>query len=146
MPAKGRSVSRASDTSWTMLRILAGVGALLFSAFPLLYLIQVLYLIQGRFDLLGLLLGSTFGTAAVLCGWFALRGQFPESRARMIYSMLGGLIGGGISFAAGFVGPLIFAPNSNQGPLLGILFTGPIGFVVGVVLGTIVGFLRTERK
>lgn len=27
----------------------------------------------------------------------------------------------------GFVGPLIFTPDANQGPLLGIFITGPIG-------------------
>jgi len=55
----------------------------------------------------------------------------------MIFILLGGLIVGGISFAAGFSGPMIFFPQSNQGPLPGILFTGPIGFVAGTVLGTI---------
>jgi hypothetical protein len=39
----------------------------------------------------------------------------------------------------GFFGPLIWAPHSNQGPLLGIFVTGPIGFVVGAVTGAILG-------
>lgn len=38
---------------------------------------------------------------------------------------------GGIAFAAGFFGPMILAPGANQGPLLGIIYTGPIGFLVG---------------
>jgi len=38
-----------------------------------------------------------------------------------------------ICFLVGFVGPMIFAPGANQGPLLGILYTGPAGLVIGVV-------------
>lgn len=45
------------------------------------------------------------------------------------------LIIGGIGFAAGFVGPMIFIPGANQGPMLGIFITGPLGFVVGLVFG-----------
>ena len=40
-----------------------------------------------------------------------------------------------ICFLLGFVGPMIFAPGANQGPLLGVLFTGPIGLLVGFVWG-----------
>jgi hypothetical protein len=42
---------------------------------------------------------------------------------------------GGVSFAVGFFGPMIVAPGANQGPLLGILITGPLGLVVGSVVG-----------
>lgn len=42
---------------------------------------------------------------------------------------------GGLAFAAGFFGPMLLSPGSNQGPLLGIVFTGPIGLVVGVLWG-----------
>lgn len=36
-------------------------------------------------------------------------------------------------FLAGFFGP-IFLTNSDQGPLLGIFVTGPLGAVVGLIL------------
>ena len=42
---------------------------------------------------------------------------------------------GGVAFAAGFFGPLIFTPEANQGPLLGIFITGPLGFVFGMGIG-----------
>jgi len=42
---------------------------------------------------------------------------------------------GFVCFMAGFVGPMIFAPGANQGPLLGILITGPLGFLLGLVVG-----------
>jgi hypothetical protein len=48
---------------------------------------------------------------------------------------------GGIAFLAGFLGPIILAPDANQGPLLGIFYTGPLGTLVGLVWG----MLRAER-
>ena len=42
---------------------------------------------------------------------------------------------GFISFAAGFFGPILFAPGANQGPLLGIFITGPLGFLAGSGVG-----------
>ena len=41
---------------------------------------------------------------------------------------------GGIAFAAGFIGPVLLS-DSNLGPLLGIFVTGPIGFLVGALIG-----------
>src|SRR5215831_20752878 len=55
--------------------------------------------------------------------------------------ILGAILAGGIGFAAGFFGPMIFAPEANQGPLLGF-FTGPIGFFIGAVGGAIYWFAR----
>lgn len=52
-----------------------------------------------------------------------------------------GAIIGGVAFACGFVGPIILTPEANQGPLLGIFITGPIGFLVGIV----VGFVLSRR-
>ena len=49
---------------------------------------------------------------------------------------------GAFAFLAGFMGPMIFAPGANQGPLLGIFYTGPIGTLVGLVWG----FLRAVRR
>lgn len=41
---------------------------------------------------------------------------------------------GVVGFCAGFFGPLIFVPEANQGPLVGILITGPGGTVLGLLL------------
>lgn len=40
-----------------------------------------------------------------------------------------------VAFALGFIGPIVLAPGANQGPLLGIFITGPLGFLVGLVWG-----------
>jgi hypothetical protein len=39
-------------------------------------------------------------------------------------------------FLAGFVGPMLVMPDANQGPLVGIFFSGPLGLILGAVLGT----------
>ena len=49
---------------------------------------------------------------------------------------------GAIAFAVGFFGPLIWAPDANQGPLLGIFITGPLGFVFGLGWGV---FRESQR-
>jgi hypothetical protein len=60
-------------------------------------------------------------------------------------SIKGGCLLGGIGFIGGFVGPIIFAPDSPQGPMLGIFFTGPGGFVLGLMAGAVVGFVRSRK-
>jgi hypothetical protein len=42
---------------------------------------------------------------------------------------------GAVALSAGFVGPLLLTPGANQGPLLGIFITGPLGVVLGAVGG-----------
>jgi hypothetical protein len=51
---------------------------------------------------------------------------------------------GTVSFVAGFAGPLLLS-NSNLGPLLGIFVTGPLGFLVGGVVGALRVSSRAAR-
>jgi hypothetical protein len=46
-------------------------------------------------------------------------------------TMMGALVTGAVGFSAGFFGPMIFSPSANQGPLLGIFITGPLGLIFG---------------
>jgi hypothetical protein len=66
----------------------------------------------------------------------------PPSLARFVGK--GSLVTGAIGFCGGFFGPLIFAPEANQGPLLGIFITGPLGFLLGA-LGGAVHWARRRR-
>jgi hypothetical protein len=52
------------------------------------------------------------------------------------------LILGAAGFAAGFFGPLIFVPDANQGPLVGILISGPSGALLGGLLCGLCKLLR----
>jgi hypothetical protein len=58
---------------------------------------------------------------------------------------LGALITGAIGFSAGFFGPIILTPSANQGPLLGIFITGPLGLILGAVGGAIYWAVRRDR-
>lgn len=49
-------------------------------------------------------------------------------------------------FAAGFIGPMVFAPDANQGPLVGIFITGPAGFALGAVLWAFCALLKLPGK
>ena len=48
---------------------------------------------------------------------------------------------GGVGVLAGFVGPLVWRPDSSLGPLLGIFVTGPFGFLAGAILGAFTGMV-----
>jgi hypothetical protein len=75
--------------------------------------------------------------AAVVAGRFVWTGT-ASVRAGVITSMvLGACVLGGAGFAVGFFGPILFMPEANQGPLLGIFITGPLGFVLGAIAGGI---------
>lgn len=62
------------------------------------------------------------------------------------YIIMGGIIVGSIAFLIGFLGPIIFTPESNQGPLLGIFITGPLGFIVGLISGAIYWKIKQRKQ
>lgn len=52
---------------------------------------------------------------------------------------------GAIGFSVGFFGPLIWAPDANQGPLLGIFYTGPLSFLLGIGIGVVLEMRRKSK-
>ena len=77
--------------------------------------------------------------------------RHPKSKSGLIISCGFGV--SIISFLAGFFGPMFLMPESNLGPLLGLFITGPLGFLVGLLLGTLwwgwtdkTGSMRTEMR
>lgn len=58
---------------------------------------------------------------------------------------IGACVTGAIGFALGFFGPILFMPDANQGPLLGLFFTGPLGFVLRAAGGGVVWLVRRRR-
>ena len=79
---------------------------------------------------------------SILWYWSAIVGHEPAEQERISAAWRAGWIIGGIAFGLGFVGPLVISPGANLGPLLGILLTGPLGFILGVVGGVV---LRRAR-
>jgi hypothetical protein len=55
------------------------------------------------------------------------------------------LVLGAVGFAAGFFGPMVLSPESNIGPIIGILFSGPGGALAGAILGVLFGALRVSQ-
>ncbi len=45
------------------------------------------------------------------------------------------MLAGAAGFSLGFFGPMLLAPDSGNGPLLGIFITGPLGALTGGVAG-----------
>jgi len=77
---------------------------------------------------------------------FLLWKKFEFTLEKSIYIIVGGLITGFISFILGFIGPIIITPEANQGPLLGIFITGPLGFTLGLFIGWLFWFKKNNKK
>ncbi len=59
--------------------------------------------------------------------------QMLGGRSRAV--MLGAIVAGGLGFAGGFYGPLIYLPDSLQAPVVGALAVGSAGLILGGVCG-----------
>jgi hypothetical protein len=51
-------------------------------------------------------------------------------------------VAGAVGFCGGFFGPMILTPGANQGPLLGLFITGPLGFLGGGIAGAVYACCR----
>jgi hypothetical protein len=54
------------------------------------------------------------------------------------------LLVGTLGFVVGYFGPVIFTPESNQGPLIGIFVTGPGGAIAGAIVGGFIGYKKSK--
>jgi hypothetical protein len=140
---KEKIMKATNSQSFLLERIIAGIGAIAFSTYSIMVLQTQL---KEGFDTLGNIFIVGSATAAILCWWIALFYQREQSRRKMSLTFRGGVIVGGISFLGGFVGPIILTPQANQGPLVGIFITGPIGFVLGIIIGYIHSIFRHRGK
>jgi hypothetical protein len=114
--------------------VLAGFGIGFMACLNLVFLgIVSPGYVSVAFGLLGAIGGCVIGV---------LR-QGPPGRGKAVgwwCATMTGIVGV-VSFLIGFCGPLIFSPDSNQGPLLGILVTGPLGAIVGAFCGVVIGLV-----
>jgi hypothetical protein len=83
---------------------------------------------------------------AIACGWFAWKRLGATPVGLIASSLYGAIMLGAIAFCAGFFGPIIFTPGANQGPLLGIFITGPLGFLIGGIGGVIYWFTKKRTR
>ena len=61
-----------------------------------------------------------------------------------VWACVGALMLGVTGFVIGFFGPMQFQPWANQGPMVGIFFTGPAGVLLGGLLGGVLKIARPE--
>ena len=86
---------------------------------------------------------SMFCTIGV--GWFVWRTLKSDHAGVIVTMLLGAVLLGAVGFNAGFFGPLILT-DANQGPLLGLFITGPLGFMVGAIAGAVYWVKRDEDE
>lgn len=79
---------------------------------------------------------------AMLAGWYAWKLVAGEKMGTGISVLCGALMLGGLGFVIGFLGPMILAKDTSQGPLVGVFIMGPLG----VVLGAIGGYIFASRQ
>lgn len=74
---------------------------------------------------------------AIAISYFVWKKVGSSTEGLISHTLKIGIVVGAISFILGFFGPMILAPGANQGPLLGLFITGPLGFVSGLIGGAI---------
>jgi hypothetical protein len=72
---------------------------------------------------------------SILVGWAVWKITHGRQVGAGFAVLSGALIFGGLGLSIGLIGPMLFARDANQGPMLGIFITGPLGFVIGAVSG-----------
>lgn len=88
-------------------------------------------------------LSTAFSLAcALLAAWFAWKLVAGEKTGVVVAVISGALILGGLCFTIGFLGPMAFAKDTSQGPLIGIFIAAPLG----VILGAIGGYVYASRQ
>lgn len=89
------------------------------------------------FGAVSLLVAAPMLVTVYLITFASLRGPEPSARGLALAMFIGAAPLGIIGFSGGFYGPIRVWPDANQGPLLGIFFTGLGGFALGGLAGAL---------
>ena len=115
--------------------------SVLFAVFAVLTLLFALFLCSHDGGLLSFIFSCPFWSTTILL----FLATFRLYRVAL-FGFIGALVVGGLAFVSGFIGPIIFMPNANQGPLLGIFITGPLGIIVGTILGVLTAIIMKQIR
>jgi len=121
---------KASEKQIRMSALLVALGFV--ALIPAIYLSRIPQLIS-------LFMSFPFWSATLLSFLAAAGIHIRDCRRTALFGLIGCVVIGGIAFIAGYIGPIVFTPSANQGPLLGIFITGPLGSLVGTLLGVFAG-------
>ncbi|MBS0588431.1 multidrug ABC transporter permease [Nitrosomonas sp.] len=81
---------------------------------------------------------------ATMAAWFSWQLVSGKKTNTLIAVTGGALILGGLFFTLGFLGPMVFAKDTNQGPLIGVFIAAPLGIIMGAIGGYV--YAREEHK
>ena len=104
-----------------------------FGTYFIVWMLMLVMPIGGQ-DWIGSLVALA---AAIYVARKVWNGTADDSSSVAVMAGLGAVTLGGLGFVAGFFGPMIFAPQANQGPMLGLFITGPAGVVIGAIAGAL---------
>jgi hypothetical protein len=120
------------------------VSILVFLAvYPFTFWLFFAQLLPLYLVLVAQLAGLLTALAAAVWTWRAMR---ANGRGILTIALCWAAVVGALAFCAGFFGPMILAPGANQGPLLGLFITGPLGFVGGGTAGLIYALWRRSNN
>ncbi len=126
------------------MNILIRLTAIILVGTPTYFMSYVLAIAILKFDeSQGLTMFSILVTMAAC--WFVWRITATSHDGAIPSILLGAVVVGVAGFLLGFVGPMIVMPGANQGPLIGIFVTGPIGFLAGPIIGFTIWVYKRRR-
>lgn len=82
---------------------------------------------------------------ALLAGWSAWKVATGEKVSVGLAVLSGALMLGGLCFIIGFLGPMVLAKDTSQGPLIGLFIAAPLGVITGAMGGYIYASKHNER-
>ncbi len=116
----------------------------LFAGFVVLFfLTTVISIFTLNSDLVSALISLPFASFVAWSIWRSISGN---EIGTWFYCLSGALLIGAISFIIGFIGPMLIAAGGNQGPMLGLFITGPIGTIIGAIAGLIYAKRRESNE
>lgn len=115
-----------------MIQILKPIVSLLMFLTVLFFINTILTITTSFFNWFNTLFSLTCAALAAGFAWKLIAGE----KMNMLIAVIGGaLILGGLFFTLGFLGPMVIAKDTNQGPMIGIFIAAPLGIILGGIGG-----------
>jgi hypothetical protein len=89
--------------------------------------------------------GYTYTGGSYSFNYFSEK-EFRYIQIHFFYIGMGGLICGLAALLLGMIGAIIIYPESNIAPIIGFIYTGPIGFILGLIGGGLYWIIKVKNK
>ena len=115
-----------------MFQILKPIVSLLMFLTVLFFIHTMLTIITNFAPWLSVAVSSGCAALAAWFAWILISGK----KTGTLMAIAGGaLLLGGLFFTVGFLGPMVVAKDTSQGPMIGIFIAAPLGVIVGAIGG-----------